>query len=536
MFKINTSYNIPAIEGSQGTVRALFVEAAGEQNKQIADSLAALDIEVEWAGTLKEALEKIEQDNVDVVLLNTSLPDSSGLAAMQAIRKKSRALAVLMINDAENRTMALQTLRAGAQDYLIKGTLSYNSIARCLRYAIERHRLRYEQLLEGERSTRLILENSLQAFLAIDKNGIILDWNLRAEGLFGWSRQEAIGKHIAELVRPSPTRNAYLENLEATLSDSPEGILNKRMEVYALHKDGHDFPVEFGFFRIKDKFDYFYCTFVHDITERKEIERKRRQLSEELEQRVQERTTELMRSNEELQQFAKIASHDLQEPLRAIEGFAKLLDRRYRDKLDAVGNQFLEFILDGVSRMQKLIQSVLEHSSISTEKKEIQAIDVSSVVKEVMKNLNQAINESKATIIYGDLPAVAVERAQLVQLFQNIISNSIKYASSDRSPYIIISAEKSVDEWLFSIRDNGIGIDNKYAERIFDMFSRLHGAVKYEGTGMGLAICKKIVTAHGGRIWMESEIGEGSIFFFTLPAEKKRQKELPENTQKQGTA
>ena len=251
---------------------------------------------------------------------------------------------------------------------------------------------------------------------------------------------------------------------------------------------------------------------------------------------MQERTTELMRSNEELQQFAKIASHDLQEPLRAIEGFAKLLDRRYRDKLDAVGNQFLEFILDGVSRMQKLIQSVLEHSSISTEKKEIQAIDVSSVVKEVMKNLNQAINESKATIIYGDLPAVAVERAQLVQLFQNIISNAIKYASSDRPPYIIISSEKSVDEWLFSIRDNGIGIDNKYAERIFDMFSRLHGAVKYEGTGMGLAICKKIVTAHGGRIWMESEIGEGSIFFFTLPAEKKRQKELPENTQKQGTA
>lgn len=275
MFKANTAYNLPAIEAVQGTVRALFIEPAGEQNKQIAAALASMDIEVEWAATLKEGLEKIKQDNIDVVLLNTSLPDSSGLPAVQAIRKQSRAVPVVVVTDAENKMLALQTLRAGAQDYLIKGTLNNDSIVRCLRYAIERHRLRYEQLLEGERSTRLILENSLQAFLAIDKNGIILDWNLRAEGLFGWSRQEAIGKHIAELVRPSPTREAYLKNLDKTLSDSPEGILNKRMEVYAVHKDGHDFPVEFGFFRIKDKFDYFYCTFVNDITERKEIEKKK---------------------------------------------------------------------------------------------------------------------------------------------------------------------------------------------------------------------------------------------------------------------
>ena len=517
MFKFNTAQNLPVVEGMPGTVRALFIEPVNEQDKQLATGLAPLNIDVEWASTLKEGLSKIEQDTVDVVLLNTALPDGNGLSAVQAIRQRSRALPVVVIATSENKLLALQILRAGAQDYLIKSALSSESIARCLRYAIERHRLRYEQLLEGERSTRLILENSLQAFLAIDKNGIILDWNLRAEGLFGWVRQEAIGKHIAELVRPSPTRDAYLKNLETTLSDSPEGILNKRMEVQALHKDGHYFPVEFGFFRIKDKFDYFYCTFVNDITERKEMERKRKQLNEELEQRVQQRTTELMTSNEELRQFAKIASHDLQEPLRAVEGFAKLLDRRYRGQLDAVGDQFLDFILDGVSRMQKLIQSVLEHSSISTEDKEIQPIEVASVIKEVMKNLNQAINDSKATIVYGDLPSVAVERSQLIQLFQNMISNSIKYASDDRTPYIVISAEKSVDEWLFSIRDNGIGIDNKYAERIFDMFARLHGRVKYSGTGMGLAICKKIVTAHGGRIWMESELGEGSIFFFTLP-------------------
>ena len=274
MFQTNTAHNIPPIESTQGAVRVLFVEDCQKQDTQMETVLAPLGIQVKWAGTLKEAIDTIGKNHIDAILLNPSLPDSQGLETLQLIRKRNRALPIVVFTDTDNKSLALQTLRAGAQDYLIKGTVSGESIARCLRYAIERHRLRYEQLLEGEHSTRLILENSLQAFLAIDRNGIILDWNLRAEGLFGWSRQEAIGKPIGDLVRPSEARDKYLENLEKTLSDSPEGILNKRLEVYAIHKDGHYFPIEFGFFRIKDKSDYFYCTFINDITERKEIEKK----------------------------------------------------------------------------------------------------------------------------------------------------------------------------------------------------------------------------------------------------------------------
>lgn len=336
-----------------------------------------------------------------------------------------------------------------------------------------------------------------------------------------------MGKSIKDLIRPSPTRDVYIENLEIVLSDAPEGILNKRMEVYAVHRDGHQFPIEFGIFRIKDKSDYLYCTFINDISERKEIERKTKQLNEELERRVQERTSELMRSNQELQQFAKIASHDLQEPLRAVQGFAQLLSRRYESQLDVDGKQFIEFILDGTERMQRLIQSVLEHSNISANEQEIEPVEVSSVIREVMKNLNHSIVDSKATVVFGDLPTIPVERSQLIQLFQNLISNAIKYAG-DKTPYIVISTEKSVDEWLFSVQDNGIGIDNKYTDRIFDMFARLHGRIRYSGTGMGLAICKKIVTANGGKIWMESEPGEGSIFFFTLPAKKEPKSEQDE--------
>lgn len=525
MFQPNVVNNSSILERLQGLVQVLIIHELPPEAKQLEANLNAHGIKIDWVESVEEAVKRIKQGRIDALLLNCSVLDNNPMESIRTIRLQSRNLPIVVLADNDDKALALETLKAGAQDYLVKGKVRSESIARCLRYAIERQRIRYEILLEGERSTRLILENSLQAFLAMDQNGIILDWNLRAEGLFGWTRHEAIGKSIKDLIRPSPTRDVFIENLDKVLSDSPEGILNKRMEVYAIHKDGHQFPIEFGIFRIKDKTEYLYCTFINDISDRKEIERKTKQLNEELEKRVQERTSELLRSNAELQQFAKIASHDLQEPLRAIQGFAQLLVRRYHSQLDTDGKQFIEFILDGSERMQRLIQSVLEHSSISTNEQEIEGVDVSSVIKEVMKNLNQSITDSKATIIFSDLPSIPVERSQLIQLFQNLISNAMKYAG-DKTPYIVISAEKSVDEWLFSVRDNGIGIDNKYTSRIFDMFARLHGRIKYSGTGMGLAICKKIVTASGGKIWMESEPGEGSIFFFTLPEKKEPKRKV----------
>jgi PAS domain S-box-containing protein len=523
MLQPNITNNSSTLNKLQGLVKILVVHDLPPEAQQLEIELDKNGIKADWVATVEEAVKKIKNGHFDGLLLNTSAKHIDAIEAIRAIRSQSRNLPIVVLSDKDDKALALETLKSGGQDYLVKGKIRIDSIARCLRYAIERQRIRYEILLEGERSTRLIIENSLQAFLAMDQNGIILDWNLRAEGLFGWSRHEAIGKSIRELIRPSPTRDVYIENLDKILSDSPEGILNKRMEVYAIHKEGHQFPIEFGIFRIKDKTEYLYCTFINDISDRKEIEKKTKELNEELERRVQERTSELMRSNQELQQFAKIASHDLQEPLRAIQGFAQLLARRYHGQLNEDGNQFIEFILDGTQRMQKLIQSVLEHSSISTNEQEIEAVDVSSVIREVIKNLNHSIMDSKATVVFGELPQLAIERSQLIQLFQNLISNAIKYAG-EKTPYIVISAEKSVDEWIFSVQDNGIGIDNKYTDRIFDMFARLHGRIKYSGTGMGLAICKKIVTATGGKIWMESESGEGSIFFFTLPAKKEPKK------------
>jgi light-regulated signal transduction histidine kinase (bacteriophytochrome) len=292
--------------------------------------------------------------------------------------------------------------------------------------------------------------------------------------------------------------------------------MNRRREMYVLKRTGEEFPVEIGVFPIRDPDGVMYCAFVSDITERKLMEGKTRELNEELERRVQERTQDLIKSNEELEQFAKIASHDLQEPLRAIQGFVSLLEKRFKGQLGQEGDEFIGFIIDGTSRMQQLIQSVLLHSSIKSEEQMESLTAVGPAIDEVLTNLRAAIIESNAEFDIEDLPEVAVERTQLIQLFQNLISNSIKYRNGP--PKITISAELSVDRWLFTLRDNGIGVDPKYAERIFDMFARLHGKTEYSGTGIGLAICKKIVLAHGGKIWMESEVGQGSIFYFSLPA------------------
>jgi chemotaxis family two-component system sensor kinase Cph1 len=193
-----------------------------------------------------------------------------------------------------------------------------------------------------------------------------------------------------------------------------------------------------------------------------------------------------------------------------------LLEKRFKGQLGQEGDEFIGFIIDGTSRMQQLIQSVLLHSSIKSEERMESLTAMGPVIDEVLTNLRAAIIESNAEFDIEDLPEVAVERTQLIQLFQNLISNSIKYRNGP--PKITISAELSVDRWLFTLRDNGIGVDPKYAERIFDMFARLHGKTEYSGTGIGLAICKKIVLAHGGKIWMESEVGQGSIFYFSLPA------------------
>ena len=225
----------------------------------------------------------------------------------------------------------------------------------------------------------------------------------------------------------------------------------------------------------------------------------------------------MTRSNADLEQFAYVASHDLQEPLRAVVSYLQLFERRYKGQIDEKADKYITHAVSGGQRMQELINGLLAYSRISTRGKVLEPIDSTVVMNNAVHNLHRIITENNAVITHDPLPVVKVDDVQLLQVFQNLIGNAIKYRDTP-TPTVHIGAQLTGDHWLFSVSDNGIGIDMQYADRIFTIFQRLHTRKKYEGIGVGLAVCKKIIERHGGKIWVESELGKGSTFYFTLPA------------------
>ena len=282
------------------------------------------------------------------------------------------------------------------------------------------------------------------------------------------------------------------------LGDGSTRILNTKAEVTDFDENGKP------------------CLIVgisQDITERKQMEEK-----------LQETIHELERSNQELEQFAYVSSHDLQEPLRTIASFTQLLERRYKGKLDPDADEFMDYIVDAAVRMKQQIQDLLEYSRITTAGGEFGQVSVDSILNQAIANLKSAIDKNNAEITYDSLPDVIADGDQLRRVFQNIIGNAIKYRKLDEPPKINISyqIDEQNNEYVFSISDNGIGIEEQYLDRIFKIFQRLHTIEDYKGTGIGLAVVKRVIERHGGRIWAESEPGKGSTFCFTIPIQNEK--------------
>jgi PAS domain S-box-containing protein len=425
---------------------------------------------------------------------------------------------------------------------LITSVIASMISVRARRAAVETEAAQNERLQQqaGElRKQAQLLDLAHDAIMVRELDGKITFWNQGATERYGWSKQEAGGMithHLLQTGFPQP-----LEEIMAEVRR--EGFWEGELE--HSRRDGKRIVVASRWVlqRRNDKSEA-VMEINNDITERKRAEESLRKAHGELEQRVQERTrdlktsnelleleiaerkraesvlaqqsAELARSNSELEQFAYIASHDLQEPLRMVGSYVQLLERNYKNLFDAKGEEYIAYAVDGAKRMQMLINDLLAYSRVGTQGNEFALTDCAGVVGLAIKNLQKAIQESGATITCEPLPTVRADRMQLLQLFQNLLANAIKFRA-EQSPEIHIMAKHTDGFWQFAVKDNGIGIEPRHFERIFLIFQRLHSRRHYPGTGMGLAICKKIVDRHGGTIWPVSEPGMGTTFFFTLP-------------------
>jgi PAS domain S-box-containing protein len=355
-----------------------------------------------------------------------------------------------------------------------------------------------EERKAAEERFRLVVEAAPHATLMVDGRGRIGLINRRGEELFGYTRDDLIGQPVDVLV-PERVRGTHPYHVQGFFSAPAARPMGVGRELFAQRKDGSLVPVEIGLSPLELPEGRHTLASIIDVTERKRID------------------DDLRRSNADLEQFAYIASHDLTEPLRMVGSYTDLLAQRYREQLDERADKYIHYITDGARRMQRLVADLLKYSRVGSQGVQMKPVSAAGVVKNVLDSLGPLIRESGATIDVDPLPLVMGDEVQLMQLLQNLIGNAIKFRA-DRPPRVSIAAIECDDRWQFSVRDNGIGIDLRFSERIFQMFQRLHEKERYEGSGIGLSIAKRIVERHGGRIWLESTVGEGTTFYFTLMA------------------
>jgi PAS domain S-box-containing protein len=358
---------------------------------------------------------------------------------------------------------------------------------------------------ESAEKYRGLLEAAPDAMVVVNQGGEIVLLNVQAEKQFGYRRDELVGQKVKNIIP-----EGFAERLIADGTRSAAKALVQQIgtgiELSGRRRDGSEFPIEIMLSPLESAEGILVAAAIRDITERKKSE-----------EHLVKAVGELKRSNDELQQFAYVSSHDLQEPLRMVASYTQLLAKRYKGRLDSDADEFVAFAVDGCNRMQGLIQDLLAYWRTGTNGKALREVSGDDALKEALTNLRRTIGESGAVVTHDRLPVIQTDDTQLTQVFQNLVGNAIKYRSAE-VPHVHVSARKNGGpEWIFSVRDNGLGIDPQYFERIFILFQRLHGRNEFEGPGIGLAICKKILERLGGRIWVESQPGKGSTFHFALP-------------------
>lgn len=450
-----------------------------------------------------QAIRLIEQELPDLVLMDIRLQGKmTGIEVAQEIGSRFFIPVVYITAHSDEATLQ-QAKLTRPFGYLLK-PFGQRELRATIEMALYKAASE-KRLMESERWNRLIIESAYHAFIAMDSAGLITDWNPQAEKCFGWAKEEVLGRKLAETVIPLKFRQAHFAGLARFLKTGEGRVLSKVLELSALHRQGHEFPAEVTIQTAEVSGKPQFFAFIRDISEKKRFDA------------LVRRKEELERSNAELERFAHITSHDLQEPLRTMTMYSELLVKQLKGKMNAEQKQFAQHVIGSASRMQQLIQDLLTFSRVSPKEEEVfELVESEAALKNALSDLRVLIEGNGAQVLYDELPVVKSKILHVSQIFLNLISNAIKFRSA-APPLIKITAKREEPFWVFSVQDNGIGFEQKYAEQIFEMFKRLYPNDVFPGTGMGLAICRKIVALHGGRIWAESEVGKGATFHFSLP-------------------
>jgi PAS domain S-box-containing protein len=349
---------------------------------------------------------------------------------------------------------------------------------------------------------RNLIEEMGEGVATLTNDGTIFYSNARLADMLQVPLERITGQRLSTYILPEDL-GLYSAIFEKAFETSSKGEINLQSV------DGTIIPVHISINTLTDLNGVYVV--ITDLSEQKHHEELK--LAQE---QLEKSFTEVKRSNYELQRFAYVAAHDLQEPLRMVNIFSQLLEQKYKDNLDDKADEYIGFIVDGAHHMKELIDDLLAYSRITTHAKELEPVNLEKVLNTVLSNLSVSIKENNVKIHHDPLPTLLADPTQIGQVFQNILANAIKFQGEDE-PVIEINTKMDDDEWIFTFKDNGIGIDPEHQEQIFGVFSRLHTREEFPGTGIGLSICQKIINRHGGRLWVESELNKGSTFYFTLP-------------------
>jgi PAS domain S-box-containing protein len=374
----------------------------------------------------------------------------------------------------------------------------------------------YRRLRESEEHTREIITAATDAFVAIDERGNIFDWNPKAEELFGWPRAEAIGRPLHETIMPLQYREPHLRGLKHLLATGEGPVLNKRLELSALHRDGHEFPIELSITRVQRNGKDYFNAFLHDISSRRRAELEIGSLNTELNIRV----SELEDRNKALEAFSYSVSHDVRAPLSVIAGFSEILFEDHARQLSPSGLAHVNRIRKSVVRLQRLVDDLLRFARLGQQGLKLQMTDLNVVVHEVIAGFERELAGRDVTFDVTPLPTIECDRGLVTQVFWNLIANAIKFTGPRQHALISVGETSQDGETVLFVRDNGVGFDMKYAGKLFGAFQRLHRHDDFEGTGVGLATVQQILLKHQGRIWAQAEPDRGATFYLKLQPEK----------------